>query len=96
MKYSNFLPISVPLYSLRVSSLVVFPSRFFLLFTSFTSPQLSLPLSLYPISAYQWRNYNFCPPANIRYTGPSAPLNLGPPLPFWAPGSPDIAGAADG
>ena len=48
----------------------------------------------------QWGNYNFCPPANIRYglvvwihnSG-----HFGPPLPFWAHGPPPgTAGAADG
>jgi len=41
----------------------------------------------------------FGPPANIRY-GLTVLIHnsghFGPPLPFWAPGPPEIAGAADG
>ena len=49
----------------------------------------------------QWLNYvtNFGPPANIRYGLTVSIHNSGhfvPPLPFWAPGPPAIAGAADG
>jgi len=50
-------------------------------------------------SQYQWHNYNFCPtpPANIRYTVLIHNSGyFGPSLPFWAPGPPDINGAADG
>ena len=41
----------------------------------------------------------FGPPANIRYRLTVLMHNsghFGPPLPFWTPGPPGIAGAADG
>ena len=48
------------------------------------------------VCVWQWRNYNFCPPpANIRY-GLTVLIHnssdFGPPLPFWAPGSPALPG----
>jgi len=43
----------------------------------------------------QWRNYNFCPLANIRYWLTVLIHNsghFGPPKPFWAPGPPVLPG----